>query len=652
MKKRFLTRLLLPLLPLSITSPVTSLTSCGLSELNFKFNNDVVYLPINTVESLTNFMTIDSSILPREILWSSSNTDIIKISTKGEVLGVRTTPSGESVVLSATLYGNTVSCRAVVGEFSFNTNMIVLRESSNTANVYESYFRSNTSNISNYTSLTVADTNVATVDSAGNIIPKAEGLTTISATSRGGTVITTGLCIERDILDDFTLTETSDSSTYIISNYTGEDTEVVLPRYKNGRAISYLGECFNGNSTLTKVTVPDTYTKIVSDVFIIGCDNVTSFILPDTIEDIKDYIYYNCAGIDAIASSETNVKRGFKYLKSSYPEGQAKEKYSYLVGVHLDSITIDESIPATTTKRGILTVDADCKVLTQRCLSYEALGDDFSRLEQTVAHLSYPSTSILTCISDDVFTGNTCFLNLRFPNTVKYIHDSFRNLGEIIGFNIPESLEYIGTDWLEGSTILDSLSCFKTVGDLVYLGNDKNNYQILYSLRANTGGVASTGNGNFEVTLEPTCKIIGSNAFQINYTDAASSQGYLNALSRINKSSNAVDTTNRLFSGTVSTEDTSIVCVSGNAFANCRFINNIVLSSFVKYFDIDGISSSGIRRIFCESSAQPAGFDTSADTTTASQTLFFQSAVNKQGNYWHYNNNWIATTWADDELAS
>ena len=72
MKKRFLSKLILPMMFLSTASPLTNLTSCGVGTINFKFDNDVVYLPINMVEDLKQFMTIDSSILPREILWKSS----------------------------------------------------------------------------------------------------------------------------------------------------------------------------------------------------------------------------------------------------------------------------------------------------------------------------------------------------------------------------------------------------------------------------------------------------------------------------------------------------------------------------------------------------------------------------------------------------
>lgn len=643
MKKRFLSKLILPMMFLSTASPLTNLTSCGVGTINFKFDNDVVYLPINMVEDLKQFMTIDSSILPREILWKSSNPDIIKISTKGEAFGLKATSSGESVVLSATVYGNTVSCRAIVGEFSFNTNMIVLRESSNAANVYESYFRSNSANITNYTELSIADTSVATLDDEGNIIPKKEGLTTISAKSRGGTVITTGLCVERNILDDFTLIEATDSTTYTISDYVGLETEVTLPKFKNGKPIMYLGECFTDREDLYKVTVPNTYTKIVSDTFIRNCDNLDSLILPDTIEDIKDYIYYDCSGLDALVSSVDtgNVKRGFKYLKSSYPVGEAKAKNTYLVGVDLDTIPENKE----------LVVDADCRVFTQRCLSAETLGSNFSRFKQSVNNFLFPSTCELVCISDEVFTGNTAFTTLAFPDTVKYIHNSFKNIGQINSFKVPESLEYIGTNWLDGSNILEGLSCFTTVGDIIYLGSEKNRYLILYKLVKERGFAYPETVGKFEVTIEPSCRIIAANAFAISSDSPTWLQGKTNGLSRINRPSNDLDKTNRLFTGTVSAQDTSIVCVCGNAFANCKYINNIVLSAFVKYFDIRGIDSSGITRVFCESSTQPAGFDTSADEITASTKLFYFSSSNKPGNFWHYDNTLVAKTWAEEENA-
>ena len=642
MKKGFLARLLFPLMALSISSPLTTLTSCGMSTVNFKFDKSIVYLPINMVEDLKNFMTIDSSILPREILWRSSNTDIVKISTKGEALGVRATGSNESVVLSATVYGNTVSCRAIVGEFSFNTNMIVLRESSNSANVYETFFSSNSTNIKDYTDLSIANTEVAYLDENGNIIPHAEGLTTISATSRGGTVVTTGICVERDILDSFTLVDTSDSTSYIISNYTGTDTEVVLPRFKKGKQIMYLGECFKNNSKVTKVTVPDTYKKIVSSTFINNCDNITELVLPDTIEDVKDYIFYNSTGLNNLVNSSDNIRRGFKYLKATYNQEEGKGKYTYLVGVDFNSIPNDKS----------LVVDADCRVIAHRCLSAAALGDNLNTFRESVTNFRFPSECELVCIADEVYTGNTAFTELEFPNTVKYIHNSFKNLGQINNFKVPDSIEYIGNNWLDGSTFLDGIRCFTTVGSLVYLGNDRNKYLILYKLDKEKGFAPPDQVGSFEAVLEPSCRIIGANAFAINSSNPNWLQGKTNGLARINKPSNDLDKTNRLFTGTISAGESSIVCVCGNAFKNCRYISNIILSAFVKYFDIEGISSSGIGRIFCESSAQPVGVNVSADTSTASSTLYFLSENDKPGNYWHYDSTMVARAWVDETSSS
>ena len=645
MNRKIMAKLILPMMLLSGVRPLTSLTSCEFSQIEFKFNNEIVYLPLNTPEDLTQFMTIDKSILPREILWSSSDPDTIPISSTGLAYGKRATEQGKSVVITATLYGNSTSCRAIVGDFSFVTNMIVLRESSTQANIYETYLKSNSANINRYTTLSVEDESIAKVDANGNIIPVSEGLTKIIATSRGGTEISTNLCIERDILENFTFTETNDSS-YIISDFREVDssqttTEVVLPRYKNGKPITYLGQCFTNNSNLTKVTVPDTYTKIVSNTFIDGCNNIENLILPDTIEDVKDYIFKNCSKLTSLVESSANTKNGFRYLKSNYPEGREESpKNTYLVA--LDFNTMGSQ----------LLVDKECKVICHRALSAEANGgaDALSEGFSRVNSLSFYQDSKLVCLSDDAFSGNTSLLNLNLPGSIKYIHNSLRNIGSLTGFKVPKSLEYIGSNWLDGTTLdVSTLDCFTTVDDLIYLGCPENKFLILYGLKAESGSVTLGDQANFVVRIQPSCRIIGSNAFQINSPTENWFQAKSNGLSRINPSANTVDTTNRLFTGTVSAEETSVICICGNAFKNCDYINNIILSSFVKYFDITGISSSGITKVYCESFNPPIGFDFSADPDAAKTRVLYQSVSYKTGNYWHYNDYRIPTQWDSEE---
>ena len=645
MGKNLFKKLILPVMLLSSVTPITSMTSCGFREVAFRFENEVVYLPLNMTEDLTQFMEIDNSILAREILWSSSDTDSIKINSAGLAKGIRPTPQGQSVVITATLYGNSISCRAIVGEFSFNTNMIVLKEDSAQANIYESYLKSNSANISRYTTLSVEDENVAKVDTEGNIIPVAEGLTKIFAQSRGGTTISTYLCVERKILDNFTLTSTTDEQSYIISNFnpgTENFEEVTLPRYKEGKEIKYLGECFKNNNTLKKIVVPDTYTKIVARTFINNCDNVESLILPDTIEDVKDYFFTDCTKLTEKINSQSNIKKGFKYLKSSYPNDDDVKgaKYTYLVGVDFD--TMGETA----------IVEKDCRVLAHRAFSAEALGDQMDRFS-SVSSLSFYQDCELTCISDEEFTGNTHFTNLSFPDTVKYIYNSFKNIGVLNSFKVPNSLEYIGTNWLDGTTVdTQTLPCFTTLGDLIYMGSTENKFLILYGLVEKRGGVttASAGGTKFEVTLQPTCRIIGANAFQIHSTDSNWNQHNVNGLSRINKpQNNQYDKTNRLFSGTVSAEETSITCICGNAFKDCDYIDNLVLSAFTKYFDITGLGSSGINNVFCESVNQPMGFDFSGEPETAQSKVLYQSVSYKTGNFWHYNTNSVPTRWDDEE---
>lgn len=66
---------------------------------------------------------------------------------------------------------------------------------------------------------------------------------------------------------DFTYTTITDD-TVRLSSYKGSDTEVVIPSEYNGKKVTEVGSyAFSGNKTMTKLTIPDSVTKIGNNAF-------------------------------------------------------------------------------------------------------------------------------------------------------------------------------------------------------------------------------------------------------------------------------------------------------------------------------------------------------------------------------------------------
>ena len=84
--------------------------------------------------------------------------------------------------------------------------------------------------------------------------------------------------------------------TLLVAKYLGEDTDVALPASVNGRAVTGIRSgCFE-NSTVTSVTMPDTYTVIGAFAFS-GCTALTAAPLPAALETVGIMAFYGCTAL-------------------------------------------------------------------------------------------------------------------------------------------------------------------------------------------------------------------------------------------------------------------------------------------------------------------------------------------------------------------
>lgn len=104
---------------------------------------------------------------------------------------------------------------------------------------------------------------------------------------------------------DVTPTDSSlfefDESTGTITNYSGDDTDVVIPYEINGVKVEYIGvEAFEDCSSFTSVDIPNSVTSIGSYAFSY-CKSLTSIDIPDSVTNIDDYAFYECDSLTNIS---------------------------------------------------------------------------------------------------------------------------------------------------------------------------------------------------------------------------------------------------------------------------------------------------------------------------------------------------------------
>ncbi len=109
---------------------------------------------------------------------------------------------------------------------------------------------------------------------------------------------------------------TVDDTGATVTGYTGQGGAVEIPSMLGGKPVVAIGDnAFNGNETITSVTMPDSVTTIGQRAFY-DCKALKQLTLPENLTDIGAYAFSGCLGLQNVTLPEklaTIAERAFDY---------------------------------------------------------------------------------------------------------------------------------------------------------------------------------------------------------------------------------------------------------------------------------------------------------------------------------------------------
>ena len=327
-----------------------------------------------------------------------------------------------------------------------------------------------------------------------------------------------------------------------------------------GNSVTSIGESAFKNCTgLTSVTIPDSVTSIGDSAFY-GCTSLTSVTIGNSVTSIGESAFKNCTSLTSVNYSGT---------KSQWKAITIGSDNSYLTRAFIkctdgiigngNTVTVDSVI---------YRLNDD---YTAQVISYSGTPGNIT-ISECVSYESY--TFKVTSIGSSAFSGCTSLTSVTIGNSVTSIGDSaFSDCASLTSITIPNSVTTIGNNAFSGCSSLTSVTIpnsVESIGD--------NAFQNCSSLTSATIGnnVTSIGSSAFfgcsklkKIEVPDSVTYIGSKAFDVT--------AFYNTVK--NWEDGVLYCGNHLISAksdvTKITVKTSTVSIAAGALDNCKSLEKI-----------------------------------------------------------------------------
>ncbi len=243
---------------------------------------------------------------------------------------------------------------------------------------------------------------------------------------------------------DYTYT-VLDDETAEITKYTGSATEVNIPSSIDGYIVTSIGyDAFNGTSSLTSVTIPDSVTSI-GDWEFYKCISLTSITIPGSVTSIGARAFSDCSSLKSVTIGDRVTSIG---------------DYAFYGCTSLTSVTIGNSV----TSIGNYAFYS-CSSLTSVTIpnSVTSIGERAFCYCTSLTSVTIPNS--VTSMGDYAFAYCTNLINVTIEDgVIKVGEHAFCYCESLTSVTIPDSVTRIGWSAFGDCTSLT---------DVYYSGSEK-----------------------------------------------------------------------------------------------------------------------------------------------------------------------------------
>ncbi|MDD7355261.1 MAG: leucine-rich repeat domain-containing protein [Oscillospiraceae bacterium] len=296
-----------------------------------------------------------------------------------------------------------------------------------------------------------------------------------------------------------------------ITNYTGNDTDIVIPAELDGKKVTEIGSfAFDRCTSLVNVKIPDSVLKIGNYAFM-RCSGLTNITLSDSVVELGNAVFCDCTGLTGIEIPCNVSKIGDSPFSGCLNleeiiVNQDNKNYKSSNGVLFDN-DMTSLIYYPTAKKGSYVIPDGVTVIES--------GAFFNCTELT--NISIPDG--VKTIGSSAFALCEKLSNVTLPDSVTTIGDhAFNKCSGLTSINIPDGVTEInyGTFYecirLKNITLPDSVT---TIGDWAFA--DCNSLKSIL-LPDNVTGIGEYGFYKCyrlkSIVIPSEVKKIGSSAFE------------------------------------------------------------------------------------------------------------------------------------------
>ena len=357
---------------------------------------------------------------------------------------------------------------------------------------------------------------------------------------------------------------------YYVSGYTGNDTEVVIPKRHENLPVIGIAEAAFADTAITSVTIPATVKTIEARAFE-NCTALTSVKLPTALTGIGASAFSGCVALNDITIPESVTAIGstaflgcdFLIIRAEAEREPSGWSYDFAGDAPVvwnypkNDIAEDGYIHTYVNSIHYMLQSGEAVVGTQNPKNIDNLTFPAS---VTYGGRSYPVVGI----ADRAFDGNTALSALTIPESVKSIGaDAFKNCAALSALTIPASVKSIGEAAFSGCSSLTALT---------FAENSR-------------------------------CEAIGASAFK-NCT----------ALSALTIPASVKTIGGAAFSGCRSlgtlifAENSGCEAIGAGAFSECAALSEITIPASVTTIGHDPFGGCDLTLIRCEIASRPSGW--------------------------------------------